>query len=106
MRSEREGILGDADVRERLRAAADDVAERLRTAADSAMVGRGLERHQRGDQRGAYRARQAREWARTHWVDLKDGVERRPYSATAWALGLGLLTGVVLTSMVRTRREY
>ena len=99
MKSDRE-ILGDSEV-----------AERLRAAAESATAGHGLERHyqERANRRAAYRARQAREWARSHWSDLKDGVERRPYSATAWALGVGFITGIVLTTLVRSstsHREY
>lgn len=90
MKADRE-ILGDSEV-----------AERLRAAAESAATGHGLERHYHPEgRRAAYRTRQAREWARSHWGDLKDGVERRPYSATAWALGVGLLTGIVLTALVR-----
>jgi hypothetical protein len=95
MKADRE-ILGDSDV-----------AERLRAAAESAT--HGLEHHHHQNRRAAanYRARQAREWARSQWGDLKDGVERRPYSATAWALGIGLLTGVLLTTLMRTsHRDY
>jgi hypothetical protein len=97
MKADRD-ILGDSDV-----------AERLRAAAESATVGHGLEHHRHHDRHAAtaYRARQAREWARSHWSGLKDGLERRPYSATAWALGIGFVTGIVLTTMVRTtRRDY
>jgi hypothetical protein len=88
-----------------------DVADRLRAAAESATAGQGLEHqhqhyhHPYRRAAAAYRARQAREWARTHWSDLKDGVERRPYSATAWALGIGLVTGIVLTALARPRRH-
>lgn len=91
MKSDRE-ILGDSEV-----------ADRLRAAAESATASHGLERHyhEKANRRAAYRARQAREWARSHWSDLKDGVERRPYSATAWALGVGFITGIVLTTLVR-----
>jgi hypothetical protein len=99
MKAERDEILGDSV----------DVQERLRAAAESATTGRGMEhthhhRH-RVNQRAAERARQAREWARTQWGDLQDRVERRPYSATAWALGVGLLTGIVMTSLVRMNRR-
>lgn len=103
MKSDRE-ILGDSEV-----------ADRLRAAAESATAGHavhGLERHyqEKANRRAAYRARQAREWARSHWSDLKDGVERRPYSATAWALGVGFITGIILTTLVRGssshHREY
>jgi hypothetical protein len=97
MKADRE-ILGDRDV-----------AERLRAAAESATAGHGLEHHHhRYRDRGpaVYRVRQARDWARSHWSDLKDGLERRPYSATAWALGIGFVTGIILTTLTRARREY
>lgn len=95
MKAERDEILGDHV----------DVQERLRAAAESATVGSGLAHHQQQlNRRAAHRARQAREWARSYWSDLQDRVERKPYSATVWALGIGVVTGIVLTSMVRPRR--
>lgn len=93
MNADRDDIRGPADVEERLRAAADSAREEV--------SGRMTER---GNGR-AYRARQAREWARSHWSDLQDRVERRPYSASAWALGIGFITGIILTSMLRSRRD-
>lgn len=95
MKAERDEIQDAADVQERLRAAAD--------SATGEMTGRMTEH---GDhRRRAYRARQAREWARSQWSDLQDRVERRPYSASAWALGIGFITGIILTSMLRSRRD-
>jgi hypothetical protein len=92
MRAERDEILGEAaEVQERLRAAADAV-----TGASPAVE---------QQRRAARRARQAREWARAQWSDLQERVERRPYSASAWALGIGFIAGILLTSMVWPRRD-
>jgi ElaB/YqjD/DUF883 family membrane-anchored ribosome-binding protein len=95
MNVEREEILGEADRQE----------QRLRAAADSAngAADRAAERADRAAERARHRARQAREWARTHWSDLQHHVERRPYSATVWALGIGFVTGMMLTGLVRWR---
>jgi hypothetical protein len=102
MKADRETLSDTASVQERLRAAAESAAA----------TGRGMEHqlHQRhANQRAAAteRARQAREWARSQWSDLQERVERRPYSATAWALGLGFVSGIVITSMLRANhREH
>lgn len=90
MKAEREDFRDAADVQERLRAAADSAAGRMA---------------ERGNGRAARRARQARQWARSHLSDLQDRVESRPYSATVWALGIGFISGIVLTSLVRSRRD-
>jgi hypothetical protein len=84
---------------------ATEVQERLRAAADSATTAAANRLSERGDGRAAYRARQAREWARSHWSDLQDRVERRPYSASVWALGIGFITGIALTSLIRSHRD-
>jgi ElaB/YqjD/DUF883 family membrane-anchored ribosome-binding protein len=49
------------------------------------------------------RARSARDWANARFHDLQGRVEERPQAAAAWALGVGLLVGVLLTTMVRSR---
>jgi ElaB/YqjD/DUF883 family membrane-anchored ribosome-binding protein len=51
------------------------------------------------------RAEHAREWARSRMEGLQSRVEARPYRATAWALGIGLVAGVVLTTLVRGGRR-
>ena len=69
-----------AQVKEHLRAATDAAANAARN-----------------------RAQQAQEWARSQWGDLQDRVEAQPYRAAAWALGIGLVVGILLTSLVRGR---
>jgi ElaB/YqjD/DUF883 family membrane-anchored ribosome-binding protein len=51
------------------------------------------------------RAEQARGWAQSQLDGLQGRVEAQPYRATAWALGIGLVAGVVLASLVRTSRR-
>jgi hypothetical protein len=47
------------------------------------------------------RARSARDWASARIHDLQGRVEERPQAAAVWALGVGLLVGVLLTTVVR-----
>jgi ElaB/YqjD/DUF883 family membrane-anchored ribosome-binding protein len=71
---------------------AEQVKEHLRAAKDAA-----------GDAiRGA--TRDAQSWGRTHFADLQDRIEAEPYRATAWALGIGFVAGVLLTAL--TRRHH
>jgi len=51
------------------------------------------------------RARQARDWASSQIDDLQQQVEARPYAASAWALGVGFLAGVLLMGLVRGSRR-
>ena len=46
-------------------------------------------------------ARSARDWARTRFTDLQGRVEERPQAAAIWALGVGLVVGVLITALVR-----
>lgn len=69
------------------------VKERMRSATDAATNA------------ARNRARQAQEWAQSQWSDLQDRVEERPYQAAAWALGIGFVAGVLLTSLVRSSRS-
>ena len=46
------------------------------------------------------RARGAREWARGRFEDLQDRVESRPQSAAMWALGIGVIAGVLLGTLI------
>ena len=65
--------------------------EHLRAAKDAA--GEAL--------RGA--TREAQTWGRTRFADLQDRIEADPYRATAWALGIGFVAGVLLTALARRR---
>ena len=46
------------------------------------------------------RARGARDWARGRFEDLQDRVESRPQSAAMWALGIGVIAGVLLGTLI------
>jgi hypothetical protein len=68
-------------------AAADTIRENASAAAGAARSG----------------ARNAKEWARSRFEDLQDTVERRPQTATLWALGVGVVAGFLLGSILRGR---
>jgi hypothetical protein len=51
------------------------------------------------------RAAQARDWASSQLDDLQQRVEARPYAASAWALGVGFLAGVLVMGLVRNFRR-
>lgn len=50
------------------------------------------------------RTQQARGWSRARLNTLQERVETEPYRATAWALGIGFIAGILLTAIVRGRR--
>ncbi len=70
-------------------AAAEAVRENVSAAADSARAG----------------ARDATDWARSRITDLKGRIERQPQSAALWALGIGVVAGFLLATIVRPRRD-
>ncbi len=72
---------------------AGEAKEHLRAAKDAATEAA----------RGA--AQQARGWARTKMTGLQEQVEAEPYRATAWALGIGFVAGVLLTALARSGRR-
>jgi ElaB/YqjD/DUF883 family membrane-anchored ribosome-binding protein len=74
-------------------AEAAQVKEHLRAARDAA-----------GEAARA-KARRARDWASSQMDDLQQRVEDQPYKASAWALGVGFLAGILLMSLVRTGRR-
>jgi ElaB/YqjD/DUF883 family membrane-anchored ribosome-binding protein len=47
------------------------------------------------------RAAQAQGWARSQMDGLQSRVEAEPYRASAWALGIGFIAGVLLTGLLR-----
>lgn len=51
------------------------------------------------------RADNAKDWARSQLDGLQSRVEAQPYRATAWALGIGLVVGVALATLVRSGRR-
>ena len=70
---------------------AEQVKEHLRAAKDAA--GEAI--------RGA--TREAQTWGRSRFADLQDRIEADPYRATAWALGIGFVAGVLITALARRR---
>ncbi len=72
---------------------AEQVKEHLRAARDAAAHA------------ARARAQQARDWAGSQIDDLQKRVEAQPYRASAWALGLGFLAGILLMSLVRGGRR-
>jgi hypothetical protein len=50
------------------------------------------------------RAQQAQQWARSQWDGLQERVEAQPQRASMWALGIGIVAGIVLSSLMRGRR--
>lgn len=69
----------------------EQVREHLRAARDAAA------------QAARARAEQAREWANNQIGGLQERVEAQPYRASAWALGLGFLAGILLMSFMRNK---
>jgi ElaB/YqjD/DUF883 family membrane-anchored ribosome-binding protein len=47
------------------------------------------------------RATQAQEWGRSQLSDVQNRIESEPYKAAALALGIGLLAGILLTTLAR-----
>jgi len=71
-----------AQVKEHLRAARDAATDTLKSTT-----------------------RQAKGWSRDRFHQLQERVEAEPYRATAWALGIGFVTGVLLTVLARSGRH-
>ncbi len=71
-----------ANVKDRLRQKASAAGDAVREGADS-----------------------ARSWAKSQVDGLQSRVEAEPYRATAWALGIGLVVGVALATLVRGSRR-
>jgi ElaB/YqjD/DUF883 family membrane-anchored ribosome-binding protein len=82
-----------AQVKEHLRAAGDAAATAARNRASQAQ------------QWARNRAGQAQHWARSQLGDVQQRIEAQPYRAAALALGIGLLAGVLLTTLASRRPE-
>jgi ElaB/YqjD/DUF883 family membrane-anchored ribosome-binding protein len=80
-----------AEVKEHLRAAGG--------AAASAARARAAQAKDWARTRGA----QAQDWARGQLDDVQQRIEAQPYKAAALALGIGLLAGVLLTTLASRR---
>jgi ElaB/YqjD/DUF883 family membrane-anchored ribosome-binding protein len=83
IRSGSEGVRsGSEQVKEHLRAARDAASDTLRSTTQ-----------------------QAKGWSRDRFQELQERVEAEPYRATAWALGIGFVVGVLITALARTGRR-
>ncbi|MGQ0835974.1 MAG: hypothetical protein ACT4O5_13835 [Gammaproteobacteria bacterium] len=51
------------------------------------------------------RSGQAQEWARAQLSGIQGRLESNPQRGTLWALGVGLVFGIVLSSLLRGRSE-
>jgi len=75
------------------RASAEQVKDHLRAAKDAAADAL----------RGG--TAQAKGWTRDRVNELQERVEAEPYRATAWALGIGFVAGVLITALARSGRR-
>jgi ElaB/YqjD/DUF883 family membrane-anchored ribosome-binding protein len=75
-----------------------EVKDHLR-AAGGAAAGAARARAQQAQEWARTRASQAQEWARSQLGDVQQRIEAQPYKAAALALGIGLLAGVLLTTL-------
>ncbi len=71
------------------RSAADTVRDNAAAAAEAARSS----------------ARGATDWARSRFQDLQGRVEERPQTAALWALGIGVVTGFLLGTLLRGGRD-
>jgi ElaB/YqjD/DUF883 family membrane-anchored ribosome-binding protein len=69
------------------------VKDHLRAAKDAAA------------QAARARAQQAQGWAKSQIEDLQERVEAQPYMASAVALGIGFIAGILLMSLSRPGRR-
>jgi ElaB/YqjD/DUF883 family membrane-anchored ribosome-binding protein len=77
--------------KEHLRAAASSTAEDLRGRA------------QQYGERARERAGEAGDWARSQWSGIQGRVESQPQTAALWALGIGVVAGILLGAALRGR---
>lgn len=74
-------------VGEHLRAAGSAAADAIRENAGAAA------------EAARKRARGAGDWARTRWSGLQGQVEEKPQTAAIWALGIGIVAGILVSSL-------
>jgi ElaB/YqjD/DUF883 family membrane-anchored ribosome-binding protein len=82
-----------AEVKDHLKAAGDAAASAARARAAQAQDW------------ARSRASQAQDWARSQLGDVQQRIEAQPYKAAALALGIGLLAGILLTTLATSRRS-
>jgi len=79
-----------------------EIKEHLR-AAGGAAASAARARAARAQDWARSRASQAQDWARSQFGDVQQRIEAEPYKAAALALGIGLLAGVLLTTLASRR---
>jgi len=82
-----------AEVKEHLRAAGDAAASAARARAA------------RAQEWARDRASRAQDWAKDQMSDVQHRIETQPYKAAALALGIGLLAGILLTTLATRRSD-
>jgi ElaB/YqjD/DUF883 family membrane-anchored ribosome-binding protein len=81
-----------------------EVKDHLR-AAGNAAASAAREKAARAQDWARNRAGQAQDWARGQLGDVQQSIEAQPYKAAALALGIGLLAGVLLTTLATRRSD-
>jgi hypothetical protein len=77
--------------KDHLKAAASSAGENLKSRAQSY-----------GEQ-ARTRANEAGDWAKSQWSGLQGRVEAQPQTAAIWALGIGVVAGILLGAALRGR---
>ena len=80
-----------------------EIKEHLRAAGDAAATA-ARARAARAQDWAKERASKAQDWAQDQLGNVQQRIESQPYKAAALALGIGLLAGVLLTTLA-TRRS-
>lgn len=93
MNANGENSSDTAQVKDHLRAAGDAAASAARARASQAQDW------------ARTRASQAQDWARSQLGDVQQRIEDQPYRAAALALGIGLLAGILLTTLASRRSD-
>ena len=75
--------------KEHLKAAAGAAGESIR------------DRAQAYRERARDRAADAGDWAKSQWTDIQGRVESQPQTAALWALGIGVVAGILLGAAFR-----
>lgn len=81
-----------------------EVKEHLR-AAGGAAAGAARARAAQAKDWARTRSAQAQDWAKGQLDDVQHRIEAQPYKAAALALGIGLLAGVLLTTLATRRSD-
>lgn len=97
-----DNTFGSAPNGEQIRQTISEAKDHLK-AAGSAAGDAVRDRARTAGHRAKSRAREAGGWARTQWDGVQGRVEAQPRQATLWALGLGVVAGILIGSALRGR---